>query len=225
MVPEERYPVRVMFSKVGSLKFISHLDLARTIRSSFLCAKLPIWYTMGFNPHPKMVFSLPLSVGTASYCEFMDFMLTEKLPQDEIVARLNASFPAELRAICAYEPSTRFCDIGWAEYEIRLITKDASAALADEISDLFKGEIIASKTTKTGTHELDIAPLCDKFRFSVENGEVVIRVLLSCNEKTFVNPKHIIEHILKSYPNLLDGGDYTVCRTKVFMHDKETEFR
>ena len=137
MVPEERYNVRVKFSKVGSLKFISHLDLARTMRSAFLRAKLPIWYTLGFNPHPKMVFSLPLSVGTASLCEFMDFMLTEKLPYNEIVSRLNAAFPAELRAIEAYEPTTRFCDAGFAEYEIRLETPTATDDITGKIKALF----------------------------------------------------------------------------------------
>jgi len=63
--------IRVKFSKTGSLKFISHLDLNRTVKSAFLRSGLPIWYTQGFNPHPKTVFSLPLSVGTASLCEFI----------------------------------------------------------------------------------------------------------------------------------------------------------
>ena len=225
MVPEDRYPVRVRFSKVGSLKFISHLDLSRTMRAAFLRAKLPIWYTMGFNPHPKMVFSLPLSVGTASMCEFMDFMLTERVPFDEIVARLNAAFPAELRVIEAYEPSTRFCDIGWATYEIRIETPDASPALAEDIRALFKGEIIISKTTKIGTRELDIAPLCDVLSCECDGGEIVMNVLLSCDEKSFVNPKHVVEHVLKTYPTILDRGDWTVCRTNVYLPDKETEFR
>ena len=56
MVPEERYPVRVRFSKVGSLKFISHLDLSRTMKAAFLRAKLPIWYTLGFNHIRKWYF-------------------------------------------------------------------------------------------------------------------------------------------------------------------------
>ena len=225
MVPEDRYPVRVRFSKVGSLKFISHLDLSRTMRAAFLRAKLPIWYTMGFNPHPKMVFSLPLSVGTASLCEFLDFMLTERVPYDEIVARLNAAVPAELRAIEAYEPSTHFNEAGWATYEIRLITPDASPELAKNIRALFNGEIIITKTTKIGTFDLDIAPLCDILSCECEKDEIAINVRLSCDEKSFVNPKHVVEHILKSYPTLLDDGDYTVCRTNVYLPDKETEFR
>ena len=225
MVPEDRYPVRVRFSKVGSLKFISHLDLSRTMRAAFLRAKLPIWYTMGFNPHPKMVFSMPLSVGTASLCEFMDFMLTERVPYYEVVARLNASFPAELTAHEAYEPTTKFSDVGWATYEIRIMTPAASPELAKNIRALFSGEIMITKTTKIGTFDLDIAPLCDILSCACDGGEIVIRTLLSCDEKSFVNPKHVVEHILKTYPTLLDDGDYTVCRTNVYLPDKETEFR
>ena len=224
MVPEERYSVRVKFSKVGSLKFISHLDLSRTMKAAFLRAKLPIWYTMGFNPHPKMVFSLPLSVGTASMCEFMDFMLTEKPDYDEVVRRLNASFPAELRALCAYEPQTRFCDIGWAEYTISIISPEASADMASEIKKLFDGEVKIQKTTKTGTKETDISSLCDIIRCEYENGAINIRAMLSCGENSFVNPKYIVEHILSKYPDLPRGGDYTVCRERVFMSDKKTEF-
>lgn len=225
MVPEERYNVRVKFSKVGSLKFISHLDLARTMRSAFLRAKLPIWYTLGFNPHPKMVFSLPLSVGTASLCEFMDFMLTEKLPYDEIVSRLNAAFPAELRAIEAYEPTTRFCDAGFAEYEIRLEAPTATDDITGKIKALFSGPVVVRKTTKTGTKDIDISPLCDIVSCLFKNGETVITALLSCGENSFVNPKYIIEHITANIPDVLSGGDYTVCRTAVYMPDKKTEFR
>jgi len=224
MVPEERYGVRVKFSKVGSLKFISHLDLSRTMKAAFLRAKLPIWYTMGFNPHPKMVFSLPLSVGTASKCEFMDFMLTEKIGYDEIVDRLNASFPAELRAISAYEPVTRFCDAAFAEYEIRIKTPMASPEFAGCIKTMFDGEVKIQKTTKTGTKEIDISPLCDIKLCDYDDGDVVIRAMLSCGENSFVNPKYIIEHILSKYPDMLKDGDYSVCREHVFMSDKTTEF-
>ena len=112
--------IRVKFSKTGNLKFISHLDLNRTVKSAFIRSKLPIWYTQGFNPHPKTVFSLPLSVGTASLCEFMDFRLCEELVGEAVCERLNAVFPEGLHAIAAYAPQTKFSEIGWADYEIRI---------------------------------------------------------------------------------------------------------
>ena len=72
---------------------------------------------------------------------------------------------------------------------------------------------------------VDISPLCDIVSCVYGNGETVITALLSCGENSFVNPKYIIEHITANIPDVLSGGDYTVCRTAVYMPDKKTEFR
>lgn len=225
MVSEERYQIRVKFSKTGSLKFISHLDLARTMKAAFLRSKLPIWYTMGFNPHPKIVFSVPLSVGTASMCEFMDFMVTEKISEESIVEGLNRAFPGDLRAIEAYTPESRFCDIGWAEYEIRIDSPECREEHAKIITDAFKGDVIVEKTTKIGTSEFNLNGFCDILSCTFSDGSLTVRALLSCGEKTFVNPKHVIDHITKTIPGILDNGDYSVCRTEVYLADKTTKFR
>ena len=49
--------------------------------------------------------------------------------------------------------------------------------------------------------------------------------LIHRGENSFINPKHIIEHISANIPNVLDGGDYTVCRENVWFADKITEFK
>ena len=67
--------VRIRFRKVGDLQYISHLDLQRTFSRILVRAKIPMWYTKGFNPHAKVIFGLPLSVGTESECEFIDLRL------------------------------------------------------------------------------------------------------------------------------------------------------
>ena len=75
MVPEEITKVRIKFSKVGDLMFISHLDLARTMQKIILRSGIDIWYSEGFNPQPKMVFALPLPTGAESVCELLDITL------------------------------------------------------------------------------------------------------------------------------------------------------
>ena len=129
MLPEVK-KIRVEFSKTGALKYISHLDLNRTMQNVFLRSKLPIVYSQGFNPHPKTVFSPPLSVGVSSECEFIDFKMTEDVPYDVICRRLNESFPEGLRALSAYEPESKFSDIGWADYEIAFETPAAIVVFA-----------------------------------------------------------------------------------------------
>ena len=55
--------VRVWFHKTGPIRYISHLDLMRTMTRAIRRSRIPLWYTEGFNPHPYMTFALPLSLG------------------------------------------------------------------------------------------------------------------------------------------------------------------
>ena len=216
--------IRVMFSKTGSLKFISHLDLNRTVKSAFLRSRLPIWYTMGFNPHPKTVFSLPLSVGTASLSEFMDFRVTEEITGEQICKRRNEVFPEGLRALEAYTPTTKFHDIGWADYEVRMEIANPSA-MVDSVKQALAGEIIIDKTTKIGTRTIDIAPLTRVDDVFEENGELVLRLHLSATTDNYVNPKYIIDFLSTKLGIPGEKDDYTVCRTAVYLADGETIFR
>lgn len=215
--------IRVKFSKTGSLKFISHLDLNRTVKSAFIRSKLPIWYTQGFNPHPKTVFSLPLSVGTASLCEFMDFRLCEELAGETVCERLNAVFPEGLHAIAAYAPQTKFSEIGWADYEIRIEAAPMDVA-EERVREALFGPIPVEKTTKAGTHTVDIAPYVKLLAVRSVSEEIVLSVRLSCEEKTFVNPKYILEFLTEHIGFPSEKNDYSVCRTEVYFSDGETPF-
>ena len=97
-LPELERPltVRLKFRKTGSLQYISHLDLQRTFNRVLVRACLPLWYTKGFNPHAKLVFSTPLSVGAQSIYEFLDIRIDREMPCDEIKDRLNAELTDEL---------------------------------------------------------------------------------------------------------------------------------
>ena len=88
--------LRVRFRKVGNLQYISHLDLQRTFSRVLVRAGLPLWYTKGFNPHIKMVFGMPLPVGSESECEFLDIRIEREMSEAEVMARLNAELTDEL---------------------------------------------------------------------------------------------------------------------------------
>ena len=66
---------RALFEKVGTARFISHLDLMRLFQRAFKRAGLPLTHTQGFNPRPSVSIALPLSLGAESYCELLDFDL------------------------------------------------------------------------------------------------------------------------------------------------------
>ena len=81
--------VRLVFSKTDRCKYISHLDINRCMSRALSRAEIPLWFTEGFNPHPYMSFSLPLSLGVESLCESVDLRIVGEITNDEIKTRMN----------------------------------------------------------------------------------------------------------------------------------------
>lgn len=82
---------RVYFDKFGEMKFISHLDLLRFFDRLLKKSQIPVKYSQGFHPRPKMSFGSPISLGTEAYNELMDFELEEPMSNEEVFNRLNSS--------------------------------------------------------------------------------------------------------------------------------------
>lgn len=82
---------RVYFDKFGEMKFISHLDLLRFFDRLLKKSQIPVKYSQGFHPRPKMSFGSPISLGTEAYNEPMDFELETPMSNEEVFDRLNSS--------------------------------------------------------------------------------------------------------------------------------------
>lgn len=93
--------IRLVFSKTGRARYISHLDLNRAMIRAIRRAALPIWYTEGFNRHPYVTFAAPLSLGYEGERETMDLRLQEPMDLEELVRRLNGAMPEGLRILSA----------------------------------------------------------------------------------------------------------------------------
>lgn len=151
MVPEA---IRIKFSKTGRLRYISHLDLCRTMQPAMIRAKIPLWYTEGFNPHPKMVFAQPLPLFVESRCEFLDIKIVEDISCEELKRRLREAFTDELYVIDVYKPTEKFTEIAYAVYEI-----SGLSVKGEDIKALLSGSIEVEKKTKSGTvKQIDIRP-------------------------------------------------------------------
>jgi len=88
------YKVRLVFSKRGALRFLGHLEVMKVIKRMVRRAGLPVKYSSGFHPMPKLSFSSPTPLGVESLDERLDMTLVGvPVPVDEIVARLNARAP------------------------------------------------------------------------------------------------------------------------------------
>ena len=82
---------RVYFDKFGEMKFISHLDLLRFFDRLLKKSQIPVKYSQGFHPRPKMSFGSPVSLGTEAYNELMDFELETPMSNEEVLEKLNSS--------------------------------------------------------------------------------------------------------------------------------------
>jgi radical SAM-linked protein len=92
--------VRIKFGKNGALRFVGHLDLAQMWERVLRRAQVPLEYTQGFNPRPRLQFAAALQVGVSSDSEYLDAWLTARLDgdfPDEWVNRLNEVSPPGLR--------------------------------------------------------------------------------------------------------------------------------
>lgn len=145
---------RVFFSKTYRAKYISHLDLNRAMQGAIKRAKLPVWYTEGYNPHMYVQFMLPLSLGQEGMREAVDFRLLEDIPFEEVTERLNNALPLDIRAVETAAPMLKNTDITTAEYEI---TADIDRENFLKFTESEK--IIVEKKTKKGISEIDLKPL------------------------------------------------------------------
>ena len=192
---EGRFTVRLKFKKVGNLQYISHLDLQRTFNRVIKRSGIPVWYTKGFNPHMKLVFSSPLSIGSESVCEYLDLSMQGDISCDEIMEKLNRELTDELCIVDAYVAERKFLDIAWADYTCEIFCDGASDALAADTEKLFSSSPLNMiKNTKSGEKEIDIVPLIKKaaVSFDADRGVLVIKARLSATGASFLNPEMLI---------------------------------
>ena len=145
----ERWDYRLTYAKEGRARYISHLDLMRTMQRVIKRARVPIWYTQGFNPHAYLMFPLALPLGTDSKVEILDIALTEDIPFDKVVDMLNSSMPEGLYFVSAARPVMKHTDIASAEYVIRAELDAPADSLLEKWQEFVsQEEITIEKRTK-----------------------------------------------------------------------------
>ena len=181
--------VRIRFKKIGNAKYISHLDLTRTMARAVRRAGIPLWYTEGFNRHPYITFASPLSLGFESLCESMDIRLVEDMTMDELVRRLNSVLPAGLEVIKAGEPVMKPKEIAFAAYRIAF-QNSGFADFMENIKEFLSRQSIEvlKKTKKGDLKKVDLKPALKKAAVSIDDRSVVIEVVLPCGGKDTISP-------------------------------------
>ena len=144
----------IQFYKKDALKYISHLDLLRLFKRTFKRTGLALVYSQGFNPHPKMSFAQPLSLGYEGEREYLDFETVSPHECEDIVAGLNGALPAGVAVTgCRALPHSRRTLAAVAEYARYTVLLPAAETdptlIAGSIRQfLAQSEIIVEKKQK-----------------------------------------------------------------------------
>lgn len=194
---------RLKLSKTGRAAYISHLDLMRTMQRAFLRADMPLKYSEGFNPHAQISFALPLSLGTVSMCELMDFKLNAYIALPEISFRLNRFLPEGIRVQEVYEQERKFKYIKWLDVDgVFEYEHNTPSLVLSELTDFFASDsIVIEKRTKKGTGKMDIAPAIRSILFDCGQTTISLKATLSAQEPT-LNPEHLVSALKQLAPEL-----------------------
>ena len=197
---------RLLFSKTGRSKYISHLDLMRTFQRAFQRADLTIKHTEGFNPHPFISILLPLSTGFSSQCEILEFQLLDSVAMSDVPARLNAVLPEGVTVDACYEEGRKAKEMTFVDYRLTMeyengIPADAAAAWNEMLNRESLEVIKKSKKAKSGETTVDIAKLVKSFCVTLEDDSVVLEARISA-QNPGLNPQLLLTAFCREYPDL-----------------------
>jgi len=144
--------IRTVFQKTPAMRYTGHLDLFRTLERTMRRAELPLGYSEGFSPHPKMMLASALPLGFTSEYEVGDFWLDEDLPLNEVEQRLLEAAPPGVQFVEIREIDDRVEKlqnaIQTADYEVVLL--DPVEGLEDRIAELLDSEELTYEKISKG---------------------------------------------------------------------------
>jgi len=128
---------RLTFTRDRTVRFVGHLDLAKTWERILRRADLPVAFSQGFHPLPKITFASALPVGCTSDCELMDVVLSEPMDPSGVMARLVPALPAGVAVTSVAQvplnaPALQ-AELRWAEYVVTVETGGAPEQIEQKV--------------------------------------------------------------------------------------------
>jgi len=217
--------VRIVFSKYGPMTYLSHLDFARNMMRALVKSHLPVWYTEGFNPIPKLAFASPLSVGCCGEREIADIKVTEEISDGEILEILRENLPDGIGVSEVYTAQTKFKLIKWAENDIVVTVKGIESDLPKKIEELFASPVIMMKRSKSGEKEVDITKFIKSVSAEKTETGLVIKVITGADSEAYLNPEYVMIAVNDAFGVEGEDGYHIIVRKKLLLSDGVTEFR
>ena len=166
--------IRITFGKQGALRYTGHLDLHKLWERAARRAELPLAYSQGFHPQPKMNMAAALPLGFSSRCEVMDMKLEHDIPLDDLPTRLNETLPSGLQVIGVEQVDERApalqTQVDAAEYEVTLTEPIDKSDLEQRIESVIESKDLPRE--RRGKM-YDLRPLIEELQLMESNGVAV----------------------------------------------------
>ncbi len=189
----QNFTYRVQYSRQGPSRLLGHLELLQLIFRVLRRANLPLAYSQGFNPTPKVSFSQALPVGMESMVEYFDMELLRPInPDAGLVARLNRELPPGLAVdrIVLAPKKNPICIR--ASYEIKLQGQDPEVLKTQAASFLACAQFPITRVRKNRQTSFDMRPLI--VSMEIREG-VLLLELLHHQGLPGVNPREVLERV------------------------------
>ncbi len=220
--------VRIKYSKLGDISYISHLDIIKLMERIVRRTGLKLSYSEGFNPHPKTAFSPALQLGVQSHCEYLDMEFDEAVEEDLLIQKLNEKTVEGINFIEAKiltdKVDSLVAFITHSRYEITVDEEDENK-ISKIISAINKinntNEMLLTKKTKKGNiKEYNVKEYIGTIDFERKSDGLSIFVDICSGSVKSINPKKIIE-LVESLGDL-SGIEYDLIKLETYHIDEDT---
>jgi radical SAM-linked protein len=147
----------VRYAKRGRMRFASHRDIARAVERGVRRAGLPVAYSAGFTPHPKISYAGAAPTGTASEAEYLEISLTEACAASDVRDRLDAALPDGIDVIDVIEGPASLADLRLEVSHWQAVLPGVHPEDAARAADAFlaSGSLEVERLTAKGTRRVD----------------------------------------------------------------------
>ena len=220
--------VRIKYSKLGDISYISHLDIIKLMERIVRRTGLKLSYSEGFNPHPKTAFSPALQLGVQSHCEYLDMEFDEAVEEDLLIQKLNEKTVEGINFIEAKiltdKVDSLVAFITHSRYEIAVDEEDENK-ISKIISAINKinntNEMLLTKKTKKGNiKEYNVKEYIGTIDFERKSDGLSIFADICSGSVKSINPKKIIE-LVESLGDL-SGIEYDLIKLETYHIDEDT---
>lgn len=185
---------RITFTKQGALRYTGHLDLHRLWERAMRRAGLPIAYSQGFHPQPKISLAAALPLGFSSRAEVLDVRLNEEMSVEEISTRLKCNLPPDIQILKVASVEERAPALQTqtlsAAYDVHLMEAVDRSGLTRRVEELMNAE---SLPRERRGKSYDLRPLIEMISVITEpNGKVWLKMTLAAREGATGRPEEVL---------------------------------